>query len=136
MTISGKWHRDLFALAFVASCARPSPGFAKEAWNGCFERAYDVAHLAAHPGQTVKSIALLMTPVSGRRSNNDRWWNHKPWIANAQLTITLRGKKTKYYGYIADCVASAAGLVCPMEEDAAMFTLARWATGVKFVKFA
>jgi hypothetical protein len=39
-------------------------------------------------------------------------------------------KKTKYYGYNADCVASAAGLVCPMEEDAGMFTLARWAAGV------
>ena len=92
-----------------------------------------MAHLAAHPGQTVKSIAVLMTPVSGRRSNNDRWSNNEPWIAHAQLTITLRGKKTKYYGCNADCVASAAGLVCPMEEDAGMFTLARWAAGVKFV---
>jgi hypothetical protein len=133
MTISGKWHRDLFTLALVASCAQPSSGFAKEAWNGCFRRAYDAAHLAAHPGQTVKSMAVLMRPVTGRRSNNDRWWNNEPWIANAQLIITLRGKKTKYYGYNADCVASAAGLVCPMEVDAGMFTLARWAAGVKLV---
>ena len=66
MTISGKWHRDLFALALVASCAQPSSGFAKEAWNGCFRRAYDAAHLAAHPGQTVKSMAVLMRPVTGR----------------------------------------------------------------------
>jgi hypothetical protein len=49
-----------------------------------------VAHLAVDPGQTVKSIAVLMTPVSGRRSNNDRWSNNEPWIAHARLTITLR----------------------------------------------
>ena len=135
MTSSGRRHRDLFALAVaaLAACGQPLSGFAKEAWNGCFRRAYDEAHLAAHPGQTVKSIAVLMTPVTGHRSNNDRWWNNEPWIANAQLTITLRGKRTKYYGYNADCVASAAGLDCPMEEDAGMFTLARWASGVKLV---
>src|ERR1700730_6086263 len=119
--------------ARTPSCAQPSSGFAKEARNGCFRRAYDAAHLAAHPGQTVKSMAVLMRPVTGRRSNNDRWWNNEPWIANAQLIITLRGKKTKYYGYNADCVASAAGLVCPMEVDAGMFKLARWAAGVKLV---
>jgi hypothetical protein len=126
MTSSGRRHRDFFALALVAACGQNLPDFAKEAWNGCFRRGYDAAHLAAHRGQTVKSIAVLITPVTGRRSNNDRWWNNEPWIANAQLTITLRGKKTKYYGYNADWVASAAGLVCPMEEDASMFTLARW----------
>ena len=98
MASSGRLHRDLFALALVTSCAQSSSGVTKEAWNGCFRRAYEAAHLSAHPGQTVKSIAVLITPVTRRRVNNDRWWNHEPWIANAQLTITLRGKKTKYYG--------------------------------------
>ncbi|MGH6864038.1 MAG: hypothetical protein ACRECN_07160 [Methylocella sp.] len=109
------------------------PGFAKEAWNGCFRRVYDAAHLAAHPGQTVKSIAVLMKPITGRPSNIDRWWYNKPWIANAKLIITLRGKKSKYYGYNAYCVATAAGLECPMEEDAGDFTLALWGAGVKLV---
>jgi hypothetical protein len=54
-------------------------------------------------------------------------------LAHADTTVTLRGKKTKYEGYNADCVASAAGLVCPMEEDVGMFTLAQWAAGVKLV---
>ncbi|MGH6823831.1 MAG: hypothetical protein ACREC4_10160, partial [Methylocella sp.] len=72
-------------------------------------------------------------PITGRRSNIDRWWYNKPWIANAKLIITLRGKKSKYYGYNAYCVATAAGLECPMEEDAGDFTLALWGAGVKLV---
>jgi hypothetical protein len=133
MTSSGRWHRSLVALALVAAFGPPLPGSAKEGWNGCFRWVCDAAHLAARPGQTVQSIAILMKPLTGRRSNNDRWWYNKPWIANAQLFIALRGKKTKYYGYNADCVASAAGLVCPMEEDAGEFTVTRWTAGVKLV---
>lgn len=121
MASSGRRHRGLFTLALAAACGQPLPGFAKEAWNGCFRRVYDAAHLAAHPGQTVKSIAVSMTPGNGH------------WIANAQLTVTLRGKKTKYYSAGGVCEANAAGIYCSMEEDAGSFMLARWVAGVKLV---
>jgi hypothetical protein len=104
------------------------PNSAKEGWNGCFRRVYNAAHLAAYPGQTVTSIAVSMKP-----STSLDFWYGRPWIANAQLIITVRGKKMKYLGYNADCVATAGGLDCPMEEDAGTFTLARWGAGVKIV---
>lgn len=130
MTSSGRRHRGLFALALVAACGQPLPGFAKEAWwNGCFRRVYDAAHLAAHPGQTVKSIAVLKTP----QTKYEVWDNYSVWIAHADLTITMRGKKTKYSGNNTDCAAVTAGLDCVMEEDAGRFTLARWGAGVKLV---
>jgi hypothetical protein len=123
MISSGRRHRGLFALALVAGCGQPLPGFAKEAsWNGCFRRVYDTAHLAAHPGQTVKSIAILMKPMS----------LDNIWIANAELTVTLRGKKTKYY-VSGDCQANDAGLDCAMDCDPGSFTLARRADYVKLV---
>ena len=122
LTSSGRRHRDLFTLALVASCAQPSSGFAKAAWNGCFRRAYDAAYLAAHPGQTVKSIAVRVTPMTGNGSR----------IANAELTVTLRGKKTKYY-VSGDCQVNATGLDCSMDCDAGSFTLAPRAAGVKLV---
>src|SRR5580704_19557590 len=63
---SGRRHRGLFALALAAACAQPSSAFAKEGWSGCFQRVYNAAHLAAHPGQTVKSIAVLIRRLTGR----------------------------------------------------------------------
>ncbi len=133
MTRYSRRHRVFFVVAFVELCGQTSSGFGKEAWNGCFRRIYDAAHLAAHPGQTVKSITVLIKPVTGRRSDIDRWWYNKRWIANAKLIFTLRGMKTKYYAYNADCVANAAGLDCPMEEDAGRFTLTRSGAGLTFV---
>lgn len=123
MTSSGRRRRVLFALALVAACGQPLPGFAKDAWwKGCFRGDYDPAHLAAHPGQTVKGIAVRVTPMTGNGS----------WIANAELTVTPRGKKTKYY-VSGDCQVNATGLDCSMDCDAGGFTLAPRAAGVKLV---
>ncbi|MGH6837259.1 MAG: hypothetical protein ACREDT_00355 [Methylocella sp.] len=66
LTSTDRRHRGLSALAPVAACGQYLPGFAKQGWNGCFIRVCDAAHLAAHPGQTMKSVAVLMKPITGR----------------------------------------------------------------------
>jgi hypothetical protein len=123
LTSCGRRRRVIFALALVASCGQPLPGFAKDAWwKGCFRGVYDPAHLAVHPGQTVKSIAVRVTPMTGNGS----------WIANAELTVTLGGRKMKYY-VGGDCQVNATGLDCSMDCDAGGFSLAPRAAGVKLV---
>jgi hypothetical protein len=54
------------------------------------------------------------------------------WIANAVLTFTLRGKKTKY-DVSGDCQVNATGLDCSMDCDAGGFTLAPRTAGGKLV---
>lgn len=50
----------------------------------CYARAYDNAHLAKHPDQTVKSMMLMIERLSGR-SSDDRY------AYDGKLRLTVRG---------------------------------------------
>ena len=53
-------------------CCRPGPNSARRCANAsptgalCFAREYDAAHLASHPQQTVKRIAVFKTAAEGK----------------------------------------------------------------------
>ena len=92
-----------FVLVLPAPAAEPT---------GCFVRQYQKAHLAAHPGQTVTRLSVMLKPLA----------KLEPFVRSAELDVNVRGRKVSS-GAVGDCTAAGAGLNCPMDEDAGGFTL-------------
>jgi hypothetical protein len=102
----------LLALVTAAGAAgaRPLEAELPPDRNTCYARAYDAAHLAAHPAQKVASVRLVHAPGDG------------PGRTFAFLDIRLRGG-AKRYKLFGSCKASGSGLACTPEWDAGTWRL-------------
>jgi hypothetical protein len=82
--------------------------------NSCWERSYDAAHLKAHPKQLVTKIRLS-TEVQDDGS------------IYAQLGFNMRKRTGQGGGFDyaagSQCSAKGAGISCPSEWDAGVFTI-------------
>ena len=111
----------LLALPLLASPAlAESPRDALFPSDGsCYLRHYDNAHLAKHPDQLVKDIAIGPDPA-GFRSN--------PMVL--RLTVSLRGQSELFLAY-AYCENTGGALSCGLEGDAGWFQITKGAKGAK-----
>jgi len=75
--------------------------------SGCYIRHYDAAHLAAHPTQQVREVALSLAPMSG---------DHGQWAASGTLRISVKGHKG-YRSVSGDCTQKAGTLTCDGDCD-------------------
>ena len=111
----------LFVLAFFLSIsyATTAPR-ASEATPllGCYERRYDAAHLASHPGQIVLRVRLNVTktaiPSSGAPS----------FVADAHLEIWVK-KNKQAFNSLGACMAEGDGLICNGSLSAAEVDLCK-----------
>ncbi len=83
-------------LATVAAPAEPLPAL------GCYARAYDKAHLAAHKGQIVKEAWLSIET----RKDTPPY----PFLATLQFSVKGRGKST--FSTFGACKEDGGGLLC------------------------
>jgi hypothetical protein len=90
------------ALAASGADAADAPMLA-----GCYERVYDAAHLAQHPGQLVIRATLLTAPDTfGHQTDKAN-----PIIASGVLKIWVRGRPQSF-NTIGACWAQGEGLLC------------------------
>ena len=82
--------------------------------TACFERAYDAAHLAAHPGQKVRRMRAVYTVADGE--------------VQVHLDVWLRDDPIHYSMY-ADCAPDGAGRRCATELDAGFWRVEATADG-------
>src|SRR3990170_8772415 len=61
----------------------------KDAWVGCWARAYDAAHLAKHQGQLVTAMTIAIDP---RTPAGDA----DPGVYGVRVAANLRGKSETY----------------------------------------
>lgn len=89
----------IFAAGVIPAHAGP--------YDGCFERTYDKAHLAAHPGQTVTSIILRLKPRDMNDGNN----------VAAELRFAFRAGKDGHFA-VGSCKDEGERLYCGLDQDA------------------
>ena len=111
--------------ACMAERAAMAPAFAKlgkplrvrfkENETLCFSRSYDLAHLAAHPKQTIKRIAVLKTRES--RPDPDVW--------QYNLTFRIETRDGTKFEQIAPCSPDQYALGCqpdgPLDADRSFY---------------
>lgn len=85
--------------------------------RSCYQRQYDKAHLAKHPDQLVKTIAVGPEPGT---------MNARQLVL--RVTVSLRGMAEQLLGY-AYCENTGAVLSCGMEGDAGWFQIKPTAKG-------
>lgn len=99
-------------LTFAATTAQADDGFDTYfKTGGCFVRDYTATHLADHPQQQVRYIAL--SPSLLPELENIRVLN---------VFVALRDNDY-YYHAVANCAADGQHLHCQMDGDAGTFTL-------------
>ncbi|MCB6177013.1 hypothetical protein LHP98_02570 [Rhodobacter sp. Har01] len=80
--------------------------------SSCYLRQYTLSHLASHPAQRVRQIALgPWAPEAG----------HQRYVA-LRVAVGLRGTAERFQG-VAYCENEADHLFCQMEGDAGSFVL-------------
>jgi hypothetical protein len=92
------------------------PAFAGDrlAANGCYERAYDAAHLKAHKGQFVlRARVEIVAPFDEQLTAKST-----TIVANADFRVWVRGHKKRFESYGA-CAAQAGALACGGSVSAA-----------------
>lgn len=90
----------------VAAAEVPSPG--------CYERIYDAAHLASHPGQLVVRATLLVKPLDAA----DAAALGASYTANAQLRIWVKSHRHSFDS-VGACRTANGGLNCEGSLSAA-----------------
>jgi hypothetical protein len=99
-------------LAFIPFATPAARGAEATPLIGCYERLYDAAHLASHPGQIVLRVRLGLEkstiPVS----------DHPPFAADAYLDIWVK-KNKRSFGSLSACEARGDGLGCTTSLSAA-----------------
>ena len=92
--------------ATIAAADVPAPG--------CYERVYDAAHLAAHPGQlVVRATVLVKRPDAAEAAALGT-----SYAARADLRIWLRGRKPSFDS-LGACRVANGGLSCGGSVSAA-----------------
>jgi hypothetical protein len=92
--------------ANVAAAEAPTPG--------CYERVYDDAHLAAHPGQLVVRATLLVKPLDASEAKA----LGPSFSADAHLRMWVKGQKPSFDSFGA-CRPADGGLSCEGSLSAA-----------------
>jgi hypothetical protein len=108
--------------ACMAERAAMAPAFAKlgkplrvrftENETVCFSRSYDAAHLASHPKQTVKRIAVLKSKASKPDPNQVHY----------ELTFALETRDGKKFSRKVNCLGDRYAFGCQPDEQADMDT--------------
>jgi hypothetical protein len=108
--------------ACMAERAAMAPAFAKlgkplrvrfeENETLCFSRSYDAAHLASHPKQTVKRIAVLKTKASKPDPNQVHY----------ELTFALETRDGKKFSRKVNCLGDRYAFGCQPDERSDMDT--------------
>lgn len=115
----------LVAAAPLGAGARPLEAELPRDGKACWERAYDEAHLAAHPKQQVTAIRLVHLPEDWQETENGRFY--------VSLRFKLRGKAGSgdyAYSLGAFCGPSKGALVCKNEWDAGTWAIQRAGGGL------
>ena len=89
----------------VLSMANAVRGSESTPLLGCYERRYDAAHLASHPGQIVLRVRLDVEKTAVPASYSP------PIVADANLEIWVRKNKHSF-GSVGVCKAEDEGLIC------------------------
>jgi hypothetical protein len=92
--------------ASVAAAEAPAPG--------CYERVYDAAHLAAHPGQLVVRATVLVKPLDAAEATA----LGPSFAADAHLKMWVKGQKQAFDSFGA-CRPADGGLSCEGSLSAA-----------------
>jgi hypothetical protein len=92
--------------ANVAAAEAPAPG--------CYERVYDAAHLAAHPGQLVARVTVLVKPLDASEAKA----LGSSFEADAHLKMWVKGQKPSFASFGA-CRPADGGLSCEGSLSAA-----------------
>jgi hypothetical protein len=92
--------------ANVAAAEAPAPG--------CYERVYDAAHLAAHPGQLVVRATVLVKPLDATEAAA----LGPSFAADARLKMWVKGQKPGFDSFGA-CRPADGGLSCEGSLSAA-----------------
>lgn len=98
------------ALVLPAFAAAPFETVFAKAGTACYARAYDRAHLKAHPRQTVSAIEVDFVPANPDGVKNT--------AAKFELGFgfQIRGR-TDWYTNTSYCHAEGAGFLCSLESD-------------------
>ena len=75
---------------------------------GCYERAYDAAHLAAHKGQIVRQLRVV---ISYGAAVTNKPGDPEPIIADANAELWV-GKRTDSFSTLGSCWRKGDGLLC------------------------
>lgn len=104
------------AIAFFAAAAAASMALAADALptRGCYQRAYEAAHLDAHKGQFVVKANLNIMPPTQDQLADKKWGI----VANAELNVWVRGQKTIFQTE-GGCSVKGNGLDCGAAISAA-----------------
>ncbi len=81
---------------------------------GCYERVYDAAHLAGHPGQFVVRATVLVKPLEA----NEASALGPAFTADAHLRLWVKGQKPSFDSFGA-CRPAGDGLSCEGSLSAA-----------------
>jgi hypothetical protein len=108
------------AAAALFAASMPAGALAAAPAMGCYARVYDAAHLAAHPKQTVSSLAVALKPLTGQGA----------YVVTASAVFRIRGKSGRQY-VGGDCSRNGDVVRCYMDDDAGEFDAVRTAAGVK-----
>jgi hypothetical protein len=92
--------------ANIAAAEAPAPG--------CYERVYDTAHLAAHPGQLVVRATVLVKPLDAAEAAA----LGPSFAADAHLRMWVKGQKRSFDSFGA-CRPADGGLSCEGSLSAA-----------------
>ena len=102
------------ALAAVTCCTGAAIAAAEAPAPGCYERVYDAAHLAAHPGQLVVRAAVLVKPLDAAEAAA----LGSSFAADAHLKMWVREQKASFDSFGA-CRPADGGLSCEGSLSAA-----------------
>jgi hypothetical protein len=102
------------ALAAAACLLRASVASAEVPQPGCYERVYDAAHLAAHPGQLVTRSTVLVKPIDAA-TKAMLGPSHE---LEAVLRFWVRGQKQSFDSH-GSCQSANGGLACEGSVSAA-----------------
>jgi hypothetical protein len=94
-------------LATTAFCLGANAAAAEAPAPGCYERVYDRAHLAAHPGQLVVRATVLVKQLDA----NEAKVLGSAFTADAHLKMWVRGQKPSFDS-LGVCRPAEGGLSC------------------------
>lgn len=112
-------------LAMEMAAARPLEAELPKDARACWSRAYDDAHLKAHPRQQVTGLKLVHLPEDWPQAEGGRFF------VDLKFNLRKRVKAQDYdYSISAFCGASKSGLLCVNEWDAATYRIDRASGGI------
>lgn len=91
----------------AAALVLTSTSVRSQAFDGCYARDYDAAHMKDHAGQTVSSVKMKLEPRDMGDGLN----------ISAQLRFKFRDDARDYYA-VGSCKDQGGSLYCALDQDA------------------